>query len=85
MLEGIRPLAEPLMTYCQLGSYEQTAVNFFLMVFIQENVLECLQNQGFSVLKTLPKSYHIFSDGMSGYDQLNVYYLLTIFHVCDRF
>ena len=39
---GTKPLSEPMMTYCQLDSKEQTSVNFQsnTTIFIQENAFE---------------------------------------------
>ena len=39
-LLGAKPLAEPMLTYCQLDPWEQISVNWKSNIFIHENAFE---------------------------------------------
>ena len=39
-LFGAKPFPEPMLVYCQMGSWEQISMNRNSIIFIQENAFE---------------------------------------------
>ena len=66
-LFGAKPLSKPMLSYCQLGSQEQTSVKFEseLYIFIQENAFENVcQNGGHIVQWPLLLTWFNFNPSM---------------------